>query len=418
MAILQGVVQYTGKLGQTVGQRSATGKHAVRVYRDTIKNPRTNGQSVQRMILATVGVAISYLTEILNNAFEGVQNGAASLNYARRLWLNMLRNLTASQNPSVYNYLPKGQKLFIPNPYQISSGRLAAPNIYFTTGGQIISGLNVGLTQTASQAFPMVAVGDQITLIGVGMIYSEIVQTEVGYCRFAFKDDTTPVFIQNTDGDTVLNPAAIDLSKAQGNWQGLLWDAQENTGGTVSIGAMLSDNVEDVGAVGIVISNIENKRRSTSYLVLNPAMNLSEYAGGLVYPTYGNNGVEMDFPNDWYLNNSARRIAASEGGQEIALSSNLPLETTSDPSISIGGVPSNEASDLRDFTLNIDGVNYNFGNYNALVVPAALQGRLRVDYSTVSNNSISLGFQLLGSPVTSISISSGSFVYDGTTYVF
>lgn len=417
MAILQGVVQYTGKLGQTVGQRSATGKHAVRVYRDTIKNPKTDGQSVQRMILATVGVAVSYMTEILNNSFEGVQNGAQSLNHVRKLWLNMLREATASQSPSRYNYLPKGQKVFMPNPYQISSGRLIAPNMYFGDSGQVIEGLQVSLSATASEAFPMVAVGDQITFVAVGMIYDDTMQTEVGYCRFAFKDDTTPVFIQNSDGDTVLNPAAIDLSKAQGNWQGILWDSRNEYSGSVSLGAMLSENVEATGAVGVIISNIENKRRSTSYLILDPQMNLEMYAGGLVYPTYGNSGIEMDFPNEWYLNNSARRTGASGSSDAIILSSSLPASTRGGGiTLQISGMPSNDISEYSDVILNVEGNDYNFGALEELEAPQAFP----YDFS-LSNVSLTNGWFFLEATTganQNFTIRGGSFVYNGTKYQF
>lgn len=323
MAILQGVVQYTGKLGQTVGQRSATGKHAVRVYRDTIKNPKTDGQSVQRMILATVGVAVSYLTEILNNSFEGVQNGAQSLNHVRSLWLKMLRTSNANQSDSTFKYLPKGKKLFVPNPYQISSGRLSAPNLAFVDGESRMYDIFVDTTYTASQAFPSIAVGDQITLICIASVYGTEISTEVGYCRFAFKDDSTPVFYQNNDGDISLNPEAIDLSKAQGPWRNLLFDGRGTSVAEVNFLSLVSENADMASAIGVIVSNIENKRRSTSYLVVNEDPNWDDYNGANVYPTYGNSGIEMDFPNEWYLNNSARRTGAS--GSENIIKINLPL---------------------------------------------------------------------------------------------
>lgn len=332
MAILQGVVQYTGKLGQTVGQRSATGKHAVRVYRDTIKNPKTDGQSVQRMVLATVGVAVSYLTEILNNAFEGVQNGAQSLNHVRSLWLKMLRTSNANQSDSTFKYLPKGKKLFVPNPYQISSGRLSAPNLAFVDGESRMYDIFVDTTYTASQAFPSIAVGDQITLICIASVYGTEISTEVGYCRFAFKDDSTPVFYQNNDGDISLNPEAIDLSKAQGPWRNLLFDGRGTSVAEVNFLSLVSENADMASAIGVIVSNIENKRRSTSYLVVNEDPNWDDYNGANVYPTYGNSGIEMDFPNDWYLNNSARRTGASGNIIKIDLPlpqmfSNLPNTT-------------------------------------------------------------------------------------------
>lgn len=315
MAIQSGVIQYSGKLGQTVGMSGQNGKNYMRVRRDTIKNPRSAGQAIQRMIASTVSVAISYLTEILNNSVEGKTNGAQTLNYLRSIWMNMLRTADAAQTPSTYLYLPKGKKIFVPNRYLLSQGRLAAPTFTVDESASLVlqsavvtSSPGVG---TASQLFPDVRVGDQITVIivsGLGLDY-----TEAQYCRFAFKNDTTPVLIE--DGTSwVLNPAAVDLAKAAGKWAELtfgIYDEQLHINAEALSLSSVNDNGQCFGA-GVIVSNIENKQRSTSYFVSSGVEALADYlCGGDVYPSYMTGSTDIDLASEIYLNNSARRNGAA-----------------------------------------------------------------------------------------------------------
>ena len=336
MAIQSGVIQYSGKLGQTVGMSGQNGKHYMRVRRDTIKNPRSAGQAIQRMIASTVAVSISYLTEILNNSVEGKTNGAQTLNYLRSIWMNMLRTADASQTPSTYLYLPKGKKIFVPNRYLLSQGRLAAPTFTVDESATLVLQAAVGNNTpgegTASEIFPDVRVGDQITVIivsGLGLDY-----TEAQYCRFAFKNDTTPVLIE--DGTTwVLNPAAIDLAKAAGKWAELtfgIYDGQLQINAEALSISSVNDNGQCFGA-GVIVSNIENKQRSTSYFVSSGVEALADYlCGGDVYPSYMGSSTDIDLASEIYLNNSARRNA---GAAAVELNSNAPLVINEDGTANI-----------------------------------------------------------------------------------
>lgn len=311
MAKLMGVIQYSGKLGTTVGYKGSGGRQNVRAHVDTIKNPKTNGQLVQRMICATVGVGVSFLTEILNNAFEGKSFGAESLAYARKLWMNMLRTSDAASLTSTYCYLHKGLKKLVANPYQISEGRLPAPALSLPNVADAefyCEGLETPtLLATASQVFPAVEVGHQITFVMTGFFEDSNI---VKYCRFAFKNDTTPVFIAGDDAYQ-LNPAAIELSKAEGPWDKLEFSTGEDDKMIISVAKVAE--FENLESVGIIISDKENNRRSRSFLVVATNYDSDDtLKGGNVYPTYGATSVEVDFPSEWYLQNSVRPSSAGE----------------------------------------------------------------------------------------------------------
>ena len=311
MGKLMGVIQYSGKLGTTVGYKGSGGRQNVRVHVDTIKNPKTNGQLVQRMICATVGVGVSFMTEILNNAFEGKSFGAESLAYARKLWMNMLRTEDAASLSSTYKYLPKGQKEFICNPYQLSEGRLASPIVRINDpldGEILVQGpATLSTSLTASQLFPDVAVGNQITVL---VLLSNEDAVRPVYCRFAFKDDVTAALTQ-TDAGFYINPAAIDTTKAEGPWSSLQFNTGSN--GEFIIGFAEIPNWESLFAAAILVSDKERNLRSRTFLVVAGDYDGNgEFAGGQVYPTYGESSVEVDFPSEWYLQNSVRPSNAGE----------------------------------------------------------------------------------------------------------
>lgn len=330
MGKITSIITFTGKLGNTVGSKGLRGRHLIRARQYDVKNPRSNAQNVQRMIFATAATSLSYLTEILNNSFEGKAFGQESLSYARKVNLNLLRNMSPTSATSIGSYLKKGEKHFAPNTYILSQGTLVSPSVEIISGADYqlqIDGMTAANAQkTASQLFPNIAVGDQITYIGVadtGLDVeagedSEIV-TDVRYCRFAFKDDTTPALIANDSqfypNSFKLNPAAIDLVKAKGDWQKIVF---ESTEGYISTQDVHDGYTDKLTACAILVSNLENNKRSTTRLVVDRTRDW-KWRGADAYPTYGNVAAEQfDFASDVYLNNSARRAAAGGDSQNLS----------------------------------------------------------------------------------------------------
>lgn len=108
-----------GKLGNMVGYKNTNSNNketqAWRGYVATIKNPQSNGQARQRMIVSNIIKNYGALKPIIARGFEGVEYGGKS--YQRFLKLNMV----GAGNPP---YVRKGYPTPVPGTYQISEGSL------------------------------------------------------------------------------------------------------------------------------------------------------------------------------------------------------------------------------------------------------------------------------------------------------
>lgn len=312
MGKIAGIIQFTGKLGETVGYGGMRGRRYIRVRRTEIKNPKSNGQNIQRMILSTVATSIGHLSNILNNSVEGRTFGGDTLAYLRGQWMRMLRTSDIAAGND-YNYNRKGDSGFAVNPYLLSKGTL--PNVPVELNMvdyEILTSTNATdlSTATASQLFPNVALGNQITIIAV----SDAQQQSVGYCRFAFKTDEVPALIAS-EGTFNINSDAIDLSKAEGAWNKLEFGLYTETSKLSITPTFIIPEAQDnlVGAA-ILNSNLVNNKRSTTYLTVAPEWQGQHYSSAVAYPTYGDQGTPVDVPSDVYLNNSA--VVESAGGSD------------------------------------------------------------------------------------------------------
>lgn len=97
-------------------KRSSSGKkeQVVRILPDSVENPNTVGQIMQRMKVKPASKFYAALETILSNAFEGVTYGEAS----RRYFMKKAMELQGGP------YIPKGVDRFIPAEYIMSEGSL------------------------------------------------------------------------------------------------------------------------------------------------------------------------------------------------------------------------------------------------------------------------------------------------------
>lgn len=433
MGKITSTIEFTGKLGNTVGMKGKSGASYIRIRKESIKNPQSAGQCIQRMILATVGTSIAWLKEICNNSVEGKSNGAETLAYLRGVWMRMLRvsNILDGSNP--YSYAPKGRNTFTANPYLLSKGTLIAPKV--TVHGDSCSfavadlpSFDGGATPqeyTASDLFPTVAVGDQITLI---VVYTDdtipMGEWGVKYCRFAFKNDVTPALSLDSSG-FALNPEAIDLGKAKGDWGKIRFVRVDGVDSIQFADAsdhatFINSSEGYIKAGALLVSNIVNKTRSTTYMVMDSDDNETDWAAINAYPTYGPDGTYVDVESEVYLNNSANAdsgvvndVAYCNLPQLIATGTETEVAVTNVPSmprdcrlsISINGTPF-ETSNLvgrttGDAILTVDG--------HSITMASA------VEYDTTTQNfDIYLNNGIEGNPI----ITSGYVICDGVKYTF
>lgn len=193
--ILQGA---SGKVGGVVARKGRNGKTILATYQPNVKNPQTNKQMAQRIILATVGQAVSYLTPIIDHSWEGVAVGALSKEYFRKRNLAQLRSKAAYafNHPSELGDVfmtTKNVNALIPNAYIISKGSLGNPRCKVVQGTAATDG-NTPL----KIEFPT----SQIQATGTGT--KEITMRQLMQALFGFTDNNdqlTLVCIQKTGTD-------------------------------------------------------------------------------------------------------------------------------------------------------------------------------------------------------------------------
>lgn len=81
MATQNSTITVKGKLGNIVGYKGRDGKRLARIRQTEVYNPKTEAQTIQRMILATAAKAYSRMKGIVDHSFQGVQYGGVSQSY-------------------------------------------------------------------------------------------------------------------------------------------------------------------------------------------------------------------------------------------------------------------------------------------------------------------------------------------------
>lgn len=123
--------QARGRVGSVVFSRRM-GKQITRTYNAEPANPKTRAQALQRAQFSTVIAASVGLKEVINNSFDGVNNGQESVNKFVSLNLSDLRaRALDGDTPALEWLVPKGQSFVQPQSWIISKGQLGQilPNI-------------------------------------------------------------------------------------------------------------------------------------------------------------------------------------------------------------------------------------------------------------------------------------------------
>ena len=92
-----------------------------RVYK--VKNPRTLQQMRQRMVMATVSAAYSYLKEICDHSFEGIGVGSPCMSEFMRVNLDALKS-KAQNDAAVVAFNAYQDKNINPVPFMVAKGSL------------------------------------------------------------------------------------------------------------------------------------------------------------------------------------------------------------------------------------------------------------------------------------------------------
>ena len=162
--------QAKGKVGDVVFYR-ANGQQQTRAKAAKVANPRTLGQSIQRVLMKNCILVYAALKEICDHSFQNLQYGAPNQRAFMKANLDRLREIAAT-NPegwgAIPGLVPVGGLGFPSWAFQVSKGTL--PKIKVAASYQIdLPDVNGGNSFTYQQVCDKLGLqrGDQLTFIGV-----------------------------------------------------------------------------------------------------------------------------------------------------------------------------------------------------------------------------------------------------------
>lgn len=133
-----------------------------------VKNPRTISQMRQRMLMATIGAAYSYLKAIADHSFEGKTVGQQNMSEFMRLNLNKFRNASLN-NSAAYAFNAYQDKLINPMRFILAKGSLPAMPFVINATNQIELSYNITDVSTAEKVYEVMGLnkGDMVTFVWV-----------------------------------------------------------------------------------------------------------------------------------------------------------------------------------------------------------------------------------------------------------
>ena len=161
-----------GKVGSLVFSRAA-GKQIVRSRAEVVKNPRTESQMIQRIMLNTVAQAYSTMKVIVDHSYQGVAEGQQSMSMFMQRNLNLIRQHVAEQKAAgksfdeIKEFSALKSNNFALNAYEIAKGKLPVINPNLTQGKTSAS---IVLDENTYEGFINqfgLQRGDQITFVAV-----------------------------------------------------------------------------------------------------------------------------------------------------------------------------------------------------------------------------------------------------------
>lgn len=258
--------------------RSKSGKkeQVVRALPDQVANPQTAGQVMQRMKLAPAQKYYNAFSELLSNAFEGVQYGEASRRYFMSLAM-------AQDGP----YVQKGVDRFIPAQYPFSRGSIPAVGIQEFEGGSANTVITLAVTtEEATITNELLAsllgvTSDyQITIAVVNNINGVFVPSYIGFDdRLKISDIPTGALSKDAENHVTISPAAFGLDASNMVAQVVVLSVQDASGNWLR-------SEQDM-----VISN-----------QLIEALYGTSALEAAIYSYQTSNGAENSINSQWYYN--------------------------------------------------------------------------------------------------------------------
>lgn len=309
-----------GKVGDLVFSRS-NGEQVTRARASVVKNPRTDIQLIQRILLNTVSQAYSKMQPIVDHSWEGVQVGQASMSRFMRTNLKAIRSRVAAEIAaftdldSIVAFTPLGSNKFAPNTYAISAGSLPTVAVEQASPVSTLSMVAPVFAEATSYQDIIDAAGlkrgDQLTFCSVKG--SSLVDPIFSFCRVIL-DPTS-----DTGQPLPLTTAFLEAGAINK-------PSPRNTGAFTTVALSASGLTFNVGgnlptlASAIIVSRQANDgkwMRSNASLVLNGAAVVGEFPSLQQCLDLAASGDISDI-SDLYLNNAGETTPINTQGVAIS----------------------------------------------------------------------------------------------------
>lgn len=287
-------------------KRSKSGKkeQIVRILPDSVENPNSVGQILQRMKVKPAAKFYAALETILSNAFEGVAYGEASRRYFMKKAMEMVGG----------PYIPKGVDRFIPAEYIMSEGSLysfplvrsQASDLNLHTSLTVAYEGGGTYTQQALADALGVSVNTQISIIIVNNENGIFVPHYAGFDeRITIADLPSEALVINDQpqyGNAAIQVANLGIAGlTMTNW----------------VAACVILSIQDASGAWL---------RSTQNMVLNTQMYSDLYstdAQNAAIASYQDTVANNALTNPWYLNLGMNQ--AFDGRIIVGVPSDMPL---------------------------------------------------------------------------------------------
>lgn len=176
MGKITSALQYTGRLGNTVGyaylNKNNVKAQGVRILTADVKNPQSDGQAKQRARLKPINNFYRQLKAVIDRGYQEVNYGQPSIRLFRKV------NMKDFQGP----WLPKGTYVPVPGPFVISQGSLVPIKVTSVDASQAVTDLTIGETVGTTIGAVSTALmenntdiqsGDQLTFISVAKVNNQ-----------------------------------------------------------------------------------------------------------------------------------------------------------------------------------------------------------------------------------------------------
>lgn len=304
-----------GKVGSLVFSR-ANGQQITRARAEVVKNPQTDAQVIQRILLNTIAQAYSRLSAICDHSFEGVKAGQDSMSYFMKYNLNAIRAKLATQGTletDQVHVCPIGQSFMTSNDYLLSKGSLPVINPNTVANNGLTWNIGSGSYNAVLNMYGLQR-GDQIT-------FCVIKQDEKGVVTFKYariildprEDDGTEAALteQLFTAGTVNKPnpknEVADFSFSSTGDLYLI-----SAGGDTIAGCIIASRQKEDGTW--MRSNSSMRVNSLKVVGMSVAAALADFRSG-----------GLDVTNQRFLNNATSGGATVSGGNTGGGGSNEPV---------------------------------------------------------------------------------------------